>query len=577
MSSVRSAAYLAGGVAVAVVAGVLAARGDWVLAFVAGSGLAIIAAGLCRARSGPAPSRKERPEPPSIDNRLGEMARALDQAPFGLAILDDAGHITDSNAAFRDLLRDREPHGKALLTFIAEEDVEGLEARLRELGQPGIEAVPPVDVQLAQPETRDTPSALTIYPRRAEPTDSGDGGGIIIHAVDATERRRLETQFAQSQKMQAVGQLAGGISHDFNNLLTGIIGFCDLLLQRHQPGEASFGDAMQIKHSANRAAGLTRQLLAFSRQQSLEARPIDLTDVLAELSHLLRRLLGEMVVLNVLHGRDLWPVRADPGKIEQMVINLAVNARDAMPGGGTLSIQTDNFTARKSYTVRGETLPPGDYVCLAVSDSGIGMTEETLNRIFEPFFTTKDVGEGTGLGLAMVYGSVKQMGGRVFAQSDGPDKGTRITLYFPRSMEQVEERQSDSAGEAAPGDMTGEGKVLLVEDEDAVRLFSARALRAKGYHVTEARTGEAALDILADQKFDVLITDMMMPKVDGATVIREARRRQSHLPVVCISGYTRESIARETDGISNLRFLAKPFSLKQLAAAVKAAIESDGA
>ncbi len=561
-------AFAAGVIAIGGCAAALFSRGEGELAAIISTGLAVLIAVVWRY------SITDRGKQAEMALRLSGAERALKSAPFGVASLDGEGCFKETNEAFRQLFDRSELRDQSLMSFVVEDDVPELTARLKELETVGTDATPPIDVSLAGVMDDGIPRAITLYPRRAVGAE-GDGE-VMLHAVDATERRRLETQFVQSQKMQAVGQLAGGISHDFNNLLTGIIGFCDLLLQRHQPGEASFGDAMQIKHSANRAAGLTRQLLAFSRQQSLEARPIDLTEVLAELSHLLRRLLGDSVDLNVLHGRDLWAVRADPGKIEQMVINLAVNARDAMPDGGKLSIQTDNFTARKSYTMRGETLAPGDYVCLVVSDTGTGMPDDVLSRIFEPFFTTKDVGEGTGLGLAMVYGSIQQMGGRVFAQSDGPGTGTRLSLYFPRSMEEVEVGSIEDDGEAATGDVTGVGSILLVEDEDAVRLFCARALRAKGYHVTEARTGEAALEILADQDFDLLLTDMMMPNVDGATLIREARKKRPELPVVCVSGYTRESIARDTDGIPNLRFLAKPFSLKQLAATVKAAFESNG-
>ncbi|HAJ19808.1 MAG TPA: hybrid sensor histidine kinase/response regulator, partial [Rhodospirillaceae bacterium] len=214
-------------------------------------------------------------------------------------------------------------------------------------------------------------------------------------------------------------KLAGGIAHDFNNVLTAIIGFCDLLLHRHQPGDPSFGDVMQIQQNANRAAGLTRQLLAFSRQQSIRTRVVDVTDMLAELSNLLRRLLGETVELMIVHGRDLWPVKGDRGQLEQGIINLAVNARDAMERGGRLIIQTDNFAADRPYQMRDQVMPPGDYVMITVTDTGSGMTPDVLGRIFEPFFTTKEVGQGTGLGLAMVYGSVTQMGGFIVAHSDG--------------------------------------------------------------------------------------------------------------------------------------------------------------
>ena len=251
----------------------------------------------------------------------------------------------------------------------------------------------------------------------------------MLHFIDVTEQKNLEVQFAQSQKMQAVGQLAGGVAHDFNNLLTAMIGFCDLLLMRFRPGDPSFADIMQIKQNANRAANLVRQLLAFSRQQTLQPRILDITDVLVELSHLLRRLIGENIELKVVHGRDLGLAKVDQGQLEQVIINLAVNARDAMPGGGTLTIRTANVTSRPAPMRRGhETMPAGNYVLIEVTDTGIGIPKENLARIFEPFFSTKEIGSGTGLGLSTVYGIVKQTGGFIFVDSDqGAARSSRST------------------------------------------------------------------------------------------------------------------------------------------------------
>ncbi|MCR9220676.1 MAG: response regulator [Alphaproteobacteria bacterium] len=513
--------------------------------------------------------------------RLALLSRALDRAPFGILVVDEQGRVQEANSAFRRFLGGRSAAGRRLLDLIAPADRDLMQAALDravESGQPAS----PVDVRLAPAAdgsgaggaAAGEERTIALYANQAALPHDG-GRGFVLHAVDATERKRLEAQFAQSQKMQAVGQLAGGIAHDFNNMLTAIIGFCDLMLQRHPVGEPSFADAMQIKQNANRAAGLVRQLLAFSRQQALTPRVIDMSEVLAELSNLLRRLLGERVELSVVHARDLWPVKADPGQIEQVVINLAVNARDAMPDGGRLTIQTGNFTAEQSYAMGDEVMAPGDYVAITVSDTGMGMSREVLQHVFEPFFTTKEVGMGTGLGLAMVYGSLRQLGGFVHAHSDGPGKGASFTLYLPRSDGQPVAAQDADAGEGAPADTTGGGQILLVEDEDAVRLFAARALRAKGYDVTEARTGEAALEILAERPpIDLLVTDMVMPKVDGATLIREARKAMPDLPVICISGYTQESVAQEVEALPKVAFLPKPFSLKQLATKVKASIES---
>jgi len=301
---------------------------------------------------------------------------------------------------------------------------------------------------------------------------------------------------------------------------------------------------------------------------------LQLGDVLGELSNLLRRLLGETVELEMIHGRDLDSVKVDQGQIEQVIINLAVNARDAMPEGGRLVIETTNEEVKESREAQGEVMSPGHYVRLSVADTGIGIAAEHLERIFDPFFTTKELGSGTGLGLSTVYGIVNQTGGYVFADSVGEGQGARFTIYLRRDEGRLDETAvSGTDTEAALDDVTGGGTVLLVEDEDPVRLFGARALRSKGYKVIEARTGEAALELLRSTAFDLLITDMVMPKVGGAEVIREARKLMPELPVICISGYTEESVAREVEAIEEVHFLAKPFSLKQLAGTVKNAIE----
>lgn len=514
-----------------------------------------------------------------LEKRVAFVNRALDRAPFGLVVLDQKGIVRDANTAFLRLVDNPALVGKPLIDLFLAEDQSDFDRLLETMSAQGDTPTSgPVDLRL---DVGEGDRVVTVFGNRTH-VEQIDEPGVLLHAVDATERKRLETQFAQSQKMQAVGQLAGGIAHDFNNVLTAIIGFCDLLLQRHQPGDPSFADVMQIQQNANRAAGLTRQLLAFSRQQTIRSRIVDVTDTLAELSNLLRRLLGESVDLSMLHGQDLWVIRGDRGQLEQIVINLAVNARDAMEKGGRLIIQTDNFSSERPYQMRDSVMPAGDYVMLCVSDTGMGMSEEVLSRLFEPFFTTKEVGRGTGLGLAMVYGSVTQMEGHIVAHSDGPGKGASFTLYLPRAIETDRDRANkpapgDSNNSDAGSDDTGGESILLVEDEDAVRLFSARALRSKGYIVTEARTGEIAIGILADQSFDLLITDMVMPKVDGAALIRKAREAAPMLPVICISGYTRESVAKEVAELPGVSFLSKPFSLKQLTGKVRSVLSQNKA
>ena len=346
--------------------------------------------------------------------------------------------------------------------------------------------------------------------------------------------------------MQAVGQLAGGVAHDFNNLLTAMIGFCDLLLLRFQPGDPSFADIMQIQQNANRAANLVRQLLAFSRQQTLQPRVLNITDVLVDLSHLLRRLIGENIELKVVHGRDLGRVKVDQGQFEQVVINLAVNARDAMPAGGILTIRTSNIRCDEARRRGHEVMPAGDYVLIEVVDTGVGIAGDNLARIFDPFFSTKELGSGTGLGLSTVYGIVKQTGGFVFVDSN-PGQGAAFEIYLPRYQAAAQRHWTPASTLPSPPtgkDLTGCGTVLLVEDEDPVRKFGARALRNKGYKVIEAESGEAALDVIrnAADKIDLLITDVVMPRLDGPALVREVREMRSDIKVIFHLGIRRGRI-----------------------------------
>jgi two-component system cell cycle sensor histidine kinase/response regulator CckA len=391
----------------------------------------------------------------------------------------------------------------------------------------------------------------------------------------------LEVQFAQSQKMQAVGQLAGGVAHDFNNLLTAMIGFCDLLLMRFRPGDPSFADIMQVKQNANRAANLVRQLLAFSRQQTLQPRIIDITDVLVELSHLLRRLIGESIELKVVHGRDLGLAKVDQGQLEQVIINLAVNARDAMPRGGTLTIRTANVTQTSPIRHGHEVMPAGNYVLIEATDTGVGIPKENLARIFEPFFSTKEVGSGTGLGLSTVYGIVKQTGGFIFVDST-PGRGAVFQIYLPRhkisdGVLGTRAETIDAAEPPAIRDLTGIGTVMLVEDEDPVRIFGARALRNKGYTVLEAKSGDGALEMIrdAEDKIDLLITDVVMPRMDGPALVRQVRELHPDMKVIFISGYTEDAFRQRLDSDSEIHFLPKPFSLKQLASKVKEVLSGE--
>ncbi|MDA7963243.1 ATP-binding protein [Ruegeria sp.] len=396
-------------------------------------------------------------------------------------------------------------------------------------------------------------------------------GQICLLAVlnDATELKTLEAQFVQGQKMQAVGQLAGGVAHDFNNLLTAISGHCDLLLLRHDQNDANYGDLVQINQNANRAAALVSQLLAFSRKQTLRPEVLDLRDTISDLIHLLNRLVGEKVRLTLSHDPVLKPVRADKRQLEQVLMNLVVNARDAMPEGGEIRIETEVVSLDQPLTRDRATVQPGEYVTVKVVDSGIGIPADKLQKVFEPFYTTKRTGEGTGLGLSTVYGIVKQTGGFIFVDSV-QGRGTEFTVFLP-VCKVVEVAEPDTiAPPEEQGSQQGEGVVLLVEDEAPVRAFATRALRLKGYTVLEADSAEAALHLLEDDSLsvDVFVTDVVMPGMDGPTWVRQAMEQRPDVRVIFMSGYAEGAFGDSGPEIENSTFLPKPFSLTQLTEAV---------
>ncbi|MGE3747752.1 MAG: ATP-binding protein, partial [Sphingomonadaceae bacterium] len=401
---------------------------------------------------------------------------------------------------------------------------------------------------------------------------------VLLSLKDNSEESKLKRQVAQATKMQAVGQLAGGVAHDFNNILTAIIGHCDLMMMRHAPGDSDYDDIQQIKHNSNRAASLTRQLLAFSRQQTLRPQILQMPDVISEISNLLKRLLGETVKLEVKHGRNLGPVRADPGQLEQVIVNLAVNARDAMPGGGVLTLQTYAVSAAEARRIDSDVLPAADYTVLSVSDTGCGIPRDILGKIFEPFFTTKEIGKGTGLGLSTVYGIVKQTGGFIFADSQ-VGSGTTFTIYLPAHQNEKEGDAPVAASpKAKPQELWGSGTILLVEDEAMVRAVAERALTRQGYQVLTATNGEEALEVLGftgedGPSVDLLISDVVMPMMDGPTLVGHARERFPDLPILFMSGYAEEQL-RNSISIDNVSFLPKPFSVQQLCAAARETLSS---
>jgi two-component system cell cycle sensor histidine kinase/response regulator CckA len=655
------------------------------------------------------------------------FSRFFNNTPLAIASVDRDGRIGRSNAPFAKLFgafvrRSPGEQRPLLISAVAERDrprlAEALAAAIA-----GQSAIPPVEASLSERGDRSVRFFLSAV-QDAQP--AGDDEAAIVYALDTTEQRALETQFAQSQKMQAIGQLAGGVAHDFNNMLTAIIGFSDLLLQSHRPNDPFFQDIMNIKQNANRAAGLVGQLLAFSRQQTLRPERVVINDVLADLNNLLGRLLGEKVQLKIVHGRDLWPVMADANQLNQVFLNLAVNARDAMPDGGRLVVRTANVPSADALRIAAEGgqegLAPGDYVMIEIADSGVGMSPEVREKIFEPFFTTKDVGKGTGLGLSTVYGIVKQSGGAIAVES-APGAGTTFRVLLPRAPAEAARTGGDAATptpprrlveafrtdrsppetlsvapeeasppvaapvtmpppaaampprplqreeiilaeptdpaslppagaapvpgapardasstdtpvrgtapsapersapapasdepeparpkrhEVAPAeamsaprahyepappaprppvdrlppavppatDLTGTASILLVEDEEAVRAFAARALTSRGYTVHQAVSGAEALRILAETggRVDLVVSDVVMPEMDGPTLLRELRKTQPNLKIVFVSGYAEDAFARNLPDNESFSFLPKPFTLKQLATAVKAAL-----
>ena len=494
------------------------------------------------------------------------FARFFHAAPIAIATIERDGIIGNSNAAYGRMFHGRveQSRGGSILDCIRPESRAPVTDALSALFAGG-EAMLPIEIQFGTEGLKTGRLYLSPLGNRA-----GDRDAAVLYAIDTTKERELELQFAQSQKMQAVGQLAGGIAHDFNNVLTVIIGFSDLLLANHRPTDPAFRDIIAIKQNANRAASLVRQLLAFSRRQTLRPEVLSLSDVISDLSIFLSRLLGEKVKLKVSHGRDLWEVKADVTQFEQVIINLAVNARDAMTDGGKLTIRTSNLAAAEVSKLKGDAIEPGDYVVCEVADTGTGMTREVMEKMFEPFFSTKEVGKGTGLGLSTVYGIVKQTGGYIFCDSV-IGKGTTFRIYLPRHQEQAALPQvAKSEKKERAKDLTGTGTVLLVEDEEAVRRFAVRALTRQGYQVLEAGSGAEALDVIAGHEgtIDLVLSDVVMPEMDGPTLLKELRKTRPDLKIIFISGYAEEAL-KSLEGGEEFAFLPKPFQMAELVATVK--------
>ncbi len=508
------------------------------------------------------------------DNTAMRFQSFFRSAPFGIATVGADGRVRTANAAFSRMIMDgtsglNEPALEVLGRSVGDEDLLGTIKAGLERVVSGRGNVAPFDIWVG---------AKSEYARRVYMSpltqSRGTDEAAVLYVIDVTEQKELEAKFAQSQKMDAVGKLAGFVAHDFNNMLTAIIGFSDFLLQTHRPTDPAYSDIINIKSSANRAAGLVGKLLALARQQTLVVESLQLGEVMTDLAPLLKRSIGEKIELKLSNGRDLWYVKTDKLQLEQAVINLAVNARDAMADGGRLSIRTRNISERESQRLQLPAMPVGEYVLIEVADTGTGMPPEVLKKIFEPFFTTKAVGKGTGLGLATVYGIVKQTGGFIFPEST-PGEGTTFRVYLPRHhMEEAEAAALAEKVEAKQArqsaDLTGTGRVLLVEDEDVVRSFAVRALTRQGYEVLVAEDGAEALEVMEahDGGVDIVVSDVVMPGMDGPTMLKEMRKNHPDIKIIFVSGYPNEAF-QQALGEEKFAFLPKPFSLPQLAAKVK--------
>ena len=496
---------------------------------------------------------------------LVHVEQLLSNLPLGLALVNRDGRFlfaNDSFARVAGLTPDAMPPYPGDL--VVSEDKSAVSDSIRRYAAGQAHSG---DIAVRLKDQPDEVIALSIAGVRG----LGDAA-VLIGLKDNSEETKLKRQVAQATKMQAVGQLAGGVAHDFNNILTAIIGYCDLMLLRHPPGDSDYDDIQQIRQNSNRAASLTRQLLAFSRQQTLRPQILQLPDVVAEVSHLLKRLLGETVKLDVQHGRFIGVVRADPGQLEQVIVNLGVNARDAMPSGGTLLIETKAVSKTDVRAMRSEILPIGDYALLSVTDAGTGIAKEHLAKIFEPFFTTKEVGKGTGLGLSTVYGIVKQSGGFIFADSE-IGKGTTFDIYLPVHEGGMPPPVTLAKLDAPPKDVWGTGRLLIVEDEPMVRAVAERALQRQGYTVETACDGEEALALFATGKnYDLVVSDVVMPNMDGPAMARELRKQRPDMRILFMSGYAEEQL-RESINLDKVAFLPKPFSVQQIAEAVRDALK----
>jgi PAS domain S-box-containing protein len=503
------------------------------------------------------------------DKALERLRQHIERLPLAYIAFDEHLRITDWNPAAQKLFgfrRDEILGRDGVELLVPPEARPFVDEVVRRLRRGDMNAH-----NVNENRTRDGRTIVCQWFNTPLMSEDGAFTGLVALAEDVTERRRLEGQYLQAQKMEAVGQLAGGVAHDFNNLLTIINGYGDLVLGQLPPHDPARGLVQEITRAGERAAALTRQLLAFSRQQVVAPQVLDLNALVLDLEKMLRRLIGEDVELASVLRPHLGPVKADPGQVEQVLMNLVVNARDAMPRGGKITIETDDIDLDDYYSKAHVNVPPGRYVLLAVSDTGQGMTPEVKAHLFEPFFTTKERGKGSGLGLATVYGIVKQSGGHVQVYSE-PGVGTTFKVYLPR-VEPVRPVAPSSLPASLP---RGNETILLVEDEDAVRSIARHILRSSGYTVLEAADGDAARRICGEHRgpIHLLVSDVVIPGVGGRELAEQLLALHPEMQVLYLSGYTDDAIVRHGILQESVNFLQKPFSSAVLARKVREVLDT---
>ncbi len=512
---------------------------------------------------------------PISDEASANLSGDLNEAPFGVAVIDGEfgkdSKITEANAAFSEVFGGGKKNAllsKSLSAAVLEE----LAAETRRKSK-SAQVTAPVEASVKTKEGGERTYALYARPG---PRRRGSYGArrTLLYSVDVTDRKQMQEEHAQDQKLKSIGQLASKVAHDYNNYLQAVLGHCERLMLRHPAGDPAYQELVQIRENAQRAANVTKQLLAFSRKQTLTREVQSITEILRDFSRFLDRSIGEKVSLELINGRGLPPIKVDRFQLETAIMNIAVNARDAMaPKGGKLTITTKLVPAHEIGECAAAGLVEEDHVLIDITDTGPGVPQEIADKIFDPFFTTKDIGKGTGLGLSTVHGVIGQMGGAITLTSE-PGKGASFKIFLPAYEGEVEESKTPPPQQqrSEPSDLTGDGRILIVEDEDAVRNFVIATLKDCGYEVVAAEDGEAALEIFEEEgaSFDLVLTDVMMPVLDGPSMIQEAREKFGlKAEVIFMSGYAEAAVREQLDAVTGAGYIQKPFTLQSIAAQVK--------